>query len=77
MAKAGFDVLVSEGIRKIGLFIVLSPLTGFVLALLLMLLVSWLFVRANPRNPRNRFPQLLIAIPTLRHLANVASPVNL
>ncbi len=29
--------------------IVLSPMTGFFLALLLMLLVSWLFVRANPR----------------------------
>jgi PiT family inorganic phosphate transporter len=28
VAKSGFDVLVSEGIRKIGLFIVLSPLIG-------------------------------------------------
>ena len=28
VAKAGWDVLVTEGIRKIGLFIVLSPLIG-------------------------------------------------
>src|ERR687889_1483658 len=28
VAKAGFDVLVAEGLRKIGIFIVLSPLIG-------------------------------------------------
>ena len=37
------------GVIKTGSAIVLSPLTGFFLALLLVLIVSWLFVRATPR----------------------------
>ena len=32
VAKAGFAVLIAEGLRKIGIFIVLSPLTGLILA---------------------------------------------
>jgi PiT family inorganic phosphate transporter len=43
VAKAGFDVLVSEGLRKIGLFIVLSPLIGLAVGLLLTVLISWIF----------------------------------
>jgi PiT family inorganic phosphate transporter len=47
VAKAGFDVLVSEGIRKIGLFIVLSPLIGLAVGLLLTVLIAWLFNRVK------------------------------
>jgi PiT family inorganic phosphate transporter len=47
VAKAGFDVLVSEGIRKIGLFIVLSPLIGLAVGLLLTVLIAWLFHRVK------------------------------
>jgi PiT family inorganic phosphate transporter len=49
VAKAGSVAVVWKGVIKTTSAIVLSPMTGFVLALLLMLLVSWLFVRANPR----------------------------
>src|ERR671921_61009 len=35
VARAGFDVLVPEGLRKIGGFIVLSPLIGLALGLIL------------------------------------------
>jgi inorganic phosphate transporter, PiT family len=48
MAKAGFSAVVWSGVGKTSAAIVLSPLVGFVLALLLMLIVSWLFVRATP-----------------------------
>jgi PiT family inorganic phosphate transporter len=48
MAKAGFSAVVWGGVIKTGAAIVLSPLSGFVLALMLMLLVSWLFVRSTP-----------------------------
>ncbi len=47
VAKAGFDVLVSEGLRKIGVFIVLSPLIGLAVGLLLTVLIAWLFHRVK------------------------------
>jgi PiT family inorganic phosphate transporter len=54
VAKAGFDVLVSEGLRKIGLFIILSPLIGLAVGLLLMVLISWLFHRVRRLDTLNR-----------------------
>src|SRR4030088_3118557 len=48
VAKAGFSAVVWGGIGKTSAAIVLSPLVGFALALLLTLIVSWLFVRATP-----------------------------
>lgn len=50
LAKAGFDSIVWSGLAKTSAAIVLSPFTGFILALLLTLFVSWLFVRATPYN---------------------------
>src|SRR5687767_12463553 len=41
IAKAGFGSIVWSGLSKTAFAIVLSPFTGFVLALFLMLLVSW------------------------------------
>src|SRR4030081_3078078 len=40
--------VVGGGVAKTSAAIVLSPLVGFALALLLTLIVSWLFVRATP-----------------------------
>jgi PiT family inorganic phosphate transporter len=54
VAKAGFDVLVSEGIRKIGLFIVLSPLIGLAVGLLLTVLIAWLFHRVRRLDTLNK-----------------------
>jgi PiT family inorganic phosphate transporter len=48
IAKAGLGVIVWGGVSKTTAAIVLSPLTGFALALLLTLVVSWLFVRITP-----------------------------
>jgi PiT family inorganic phosphate transporter len=47
VAKAGSHVLVSEGLRKIGLFIILSPLIGLAVGLLLTVLIAWLFHRVK------------------------------
>jgi PiT family inorganic phosphate transporter len=47
-AKAGLAVVVWGGLAKTIAAIVLSPLLGFLLALLLVLAVSWAFVRATP-----------------------------
>jgi inorganic phosphate transporter, PiT family len=48
VAKAGVGAIVWTGLAKTGAAIVLSPLLGFLLALLLVLAVSWTFVRATP-----------------------------
>jgi PiT family inorganic phosphate transporter len=48
VAKAGGGAIVWTGLSKTVAAIVLSPATGFVLALLLVLIVSWAFVRFTP-----------------------------
>ena len=48
VAKAGGGAVVWAGLLKTSAAIVLSPLTGFVLALVLVLAVSWAFVRQTP-----------------------------
>jgi inorganic phosphate transporter, PiT family len=48
VAHAGPHIIVWEGLGKTIGAIVLSPLTGLALALLLVLLVSWAFVRSSP-----------------------------
>jgi PiT family inorganic phosphate transporter len=47
-AKAGFGALVWTGLSKTLAAIVLSPLVGFLLALVLVAVVSWLSVRSTP-----------------------------
>lgn len=48
LAKTGGDALVLTGLLKTVGAIFLSPAIGFFLALILVLLVSWLFVRQTP-----------------------------
>jgi PiT family inorganic phosphate transporter len=55
VAKAGSVATVWTGLLKTVAAIVLSPLTGFVLALMLILFVSWIFVRQTPFAVDNTF----------------------
>lgn len=48
VAKAGFNAVVWSGLIKTGSAIFLSPAIGFLLALILVLAVSWIFVRSTP-----------------------------
>ena len=48
VAKAGTGSLIASGLIKTLSFIVLSPLLGLLFGSLMMLLVSWLFVRSTP-----------------------------
>jgi PiT family inorganic phosphate transporter len=54
VAVNGFDVLVSEGLRKIGVFIVLSPMIGLALGLIFTLVIYWLFHRYKRVERLNR-----------------------
>jgi PiT family inorganic phosphate transporter len=49
IAKAGFQALVVSGVLKICLFIVLSPLIGFLLAMIIMVVVYRVCRRSNLR----------------------------
>jgi PiT family inorganic phosphate transporter len=48
VTKAGLKAIVWSGVNKTAAGIVVSPLFGFILALVLILFVSWIFVRSRP-----------------------------
>jgi PiT family inorganic phosphate transporter len=55
VAKAGVHhVLVSAGLRKIGLFIILSPLIGLALGFVITVMISWMFHRVRRLDRLNR-----------------------
>ncbi len=68
--KAGVGSIVWPGLITTGAFMVLSPLLGFLLALLLVLAVSWAFVRANPRAVEPTFQWLQFAAASLISLGH-------
>jgi len=75
VAKAGTDALVASGLIKIILFIVLSPLLGFIFGALMMVIVSWLFVRSSQRTVDRIFRRLQLvsaAMYSLGHGGNDA-----
>ena len=48
VAKAGFGSLITSGLLKIGIFMILAPLIGFTVGFGLMLATVWTFRRATP-----------------------------
>jgi len=48
LCKGGLQAIVWSGLGKTAAAIVLSPATGFILALILILIVTWSFVKATP-----------------------------
>ncbi len=48
VCKGGFRAIVWSGLGKTAAAILLSPLTGLILAMLLILLVAWTFLKATP-----------------------------
>jgi PiT family inorganic phosphate transporter len=58
IANAGIGAVVWSGVIKTGSAVVFSPALGFVLALFLVLAVSWIFVRRTPLAVDNIFRSL-------------------
>ena len=58
VAKGGTGALVGGGLLKTVQWIILSPLLGFVLGSIVMLAVSWIFVRTPPRKVDTWFRRL-------------------
>jgi inorganic phosphate transporter, PiT family len=48
VVKAGFGSLVAPGLIKIGVFMIVAPILGFVLGFVLMLATIWIFRTATP-----------------------------
>lgn len=58
VAKVGVSSLITSGLFKIIAFIFVAPLLGMLLGTLLMIIVSWMFVRATPRRIDGWFRRL-------------------
>ncbi|MEO7954127.1 MAG: inorganic phosphate transporter [Polaromonas sp.] len=58
IAKAGANSLIASGIWKTVAFIFISPVLGFLLGSLMMILVSWVFRRATPSKVDRWFRRL-------------------
>ncbi|ELX10065.1 MULTISPECIES: inorganic phosphate transporter [Oxalobacteraceae] len=58
VAKSGTSALMGDGLLKTVKWIIISPLMGFVFGSIIMLIVSWLFVRSTPRRVDKWFRRL-------------------
>ncbi|MGN6778659.1 anion permease [Rhizobium sp.] len=70
VAKIGVDAIVWSGLLKTAGAIVMSPLLGFVLALFLVLCVTWIFVRQTPFAVDSTFRVLQFASASLYSLGH-------
>ncbi|MCJ2025152.1 inorganic phosphate transporter [Methylobacterium sp. J-067] len=70
IAKAGLGAVVWPGVLMTSAAIVLSPALGFALALLLVLIVSWLFVRSTPAAVDGTFRKLQFVSASLYSLGH-------
>jgi PiT family inorganic phosphate transporter len=70
VAKGGLHPIVWDGVIKTALGIVVSPAVGFGLALAMVLLVSWLFVRARPATADKTFRKLQFVSASLYSLGH-------
>ena len=70
VAKAGLAAVVWAGLGKTILWIVLSPLCGFLLAQLIVLIVQWVAVRATPYTVDRRFRVLQLFSASLYSLGH-------
>ena len=70
MAKGGFSAVLWSGLTKTIAAIVLSPLTGFILALLLTLIVAWSFIKSTPAFADTTFRKLQFVSASLYSLGH-------
>src|SRR6476661_3309215 len=70
VAKAGTGSLIAGGLLKTILFIVLSPLLGFIFGSLMMVLVSWVFVRSTPNRVDKWFRRMQLVSASMYSLGH-------
>lgn len=70
LAKAGSSALIASGIWKVVVFILVSPLMGFILGGLLMVIVAWIFRRTSPSRVDRWFRRLQLVSASLYSLGH-------
>jgi PiT family inorganic phosphate transporter len=60
IATSGFGVIISKGVYKVLLGLVLSPIIGFILSILLMSFLTWFFRRSTPSLVSSLFGRLQV-----------------
>ncbi|MFZ5705507.1 MAG: inorganic phosphate transporter [Pseudomonadota bacterium] len=70
MAKAGSAAIVWSGVLKTSFAIVLSPTIGLILALVLVFITSWVFVRSTPTAADRRYRRLQLISASLYSLGH-------
>jgi inorganic phosphate transporter, PiT family len=70
VAKVGASSLVASGLLKTITFILIAPLLGMLLAAILMIAVSWIFVRATPQRVDSWFRRLQLVSAALYSLGH-------
>lgn len=70
IAKAGFGVIVWHGLLPTILAIFASPMVGFLLGLMLILLLSWLFIHSTPFAVDSNFRRLQFVSASLYSLGH-------
>lgn len=70
VAKSGTDSLIASGLIKTISFIVLSPMLGLLFGSLIMLLVSWLFVRTTPQRVDKWFRRMQLVSASMYSLGH-------
>jgi len=70
LAKAGSVAVVWSGVLKTSAAIILSPTLGLVLALVLVLITSWVFMRSSPGTADKRYRRLQLISASLYSLGH-------
>jgi PiT family inorganic phosphate transporter len=70
ISKAGFSAIVWRGLLPTTIAIVASPVVGFLLALLMVLILSWIFVRSTPFAVDRTFQRLQFVSASLYSLGH-------
>jgi inorganic phosphate transporter, PiT family len=70
VAKVGASSLVASGLVKTITFILIAPLLGMLLAAILMIAVSWIFVRATPQRVDTWFRRMQLVSAALYSLGH-------
>lgn len=70
LAKAGWSAVVAKGLIKTSVAIILSPLFGMLLALILMIIVLWIFEKSSPYPTERRFNKMQFVSSSLYSLGH-------
>lgn len=73
VARGGSEALISSGVVKVLAFVLLTPLLGFALGTLIMIVVAWLYVRSTPHRVDKGFRRMQLLSAGLYNLGHGAN----